>query len=267
MKEKTAYYIVFLLAIVYGGWWLVNFFMVSSGHKSLDYYSDTYAITALVGAVCGLYASKHWGGFKSVFGRALGFFSLGLLAQVFGQVTYSYYALVQGIEAPYPSIGDIGYFGSIIFYALGVLLLAKALGARFKNASKAQQAVAIVLPLALLLTSYTLFLKNYESTGDTLTTFLDFGYPLGQAVYVGLALLVYILSFKLLGGKMKSKILLLLTALLIQFSADFLFLYRLNEGQWYAGDVSDLLYQIAYFVMALALLRIGSVARQLGAKA
>jgi hypothetical protein len=262
-EEKIAYFVTFLLAAIYFSWWVINFTVGHPGDRSHELYSDSYWIVALIGTVYGFFVSKQWGGAKSVFGRALLLFTLGLFAQVFGQVTYSYFALFRGIQASYPSIGDIGYFGSVVLYIVGVLILSKAVGARFKSASIYQKVVAVVAPLALLTLSYAIFLRGYQFTGHPVTTFLDFGYPLGQASYISLALLTYILSVKLLGGKMKNKVLLLLAALLIQYIADFSFLYRDSHNQWYAGDASDLAYQIAYLFMTIALLRIGGVARKL----
>lgn len=267
VSEKTAYYATLLIAVVYFAWWGINYFLASPGDKSLEWYSDSYWLVAVVGVICGLLVAKQWGGLKSVFGRALLLFTFGLAAQLFGQVTYSYYALVKHIEAPYPSIGDIGFFGSILFYTAGVFVLSKAIGVRFKAAPAHEKLVAIAIPAVLLLSSWALFLKDYEFEGmPALTIFLDFGYPLGQATYISLALLAYILSRRSLGGTMKNKVLLILFALFVQYVADFLFLYRFSREQWYAGDVSDLLYQAAYLFMTLALLQIGSVARKLRAK-
>lgn len=266
-KEKTAYILTVLLAGGYSVWWLANLLHGHPGDRSLELYSDSYWVTAVVGVVCGFFVSKLWGGFRSLFGRALLFFTLGLAAQVFGQITYSYFALVRHIDAPYPSIGDIGYFGSVILYILGVYTLSKALGVRLRYAGGFQKLISILVPLILLATSYMVFLKDYQFSGSHLITFLDFGYPLGQALYISIALFAYILSAKLLGGKMKNKILLLLFALLIQYCADFSFLFRFSRDTWYAGDFTDFLYQLAYLFMTLALIQIGGVARKLKVKA
>lgn len=270
-----------MVAVVLSGgffaWWAYNYLALEAGDRSLELYSDTYWVVALVGAVYGLLVAKQWGGLKSVFGRALILFSLGLFAQVFGQVVYSYYALVQGVEAPYPSIGDIGYFGSVLLYIAALFVLFRAIGARFRSANFLQKAIAVIAPFALLTMSYKVFLNGYERCyedeelletvcASPIQTLLDFGYPLGQAFYVAVALLAFILSFKLLGGIMKNKILLLLFALLIQYLADFTFLYRFSREEYYAGGPTDLIYQTAYLLMTIALLRIGSVARSLTLK-
>jgi hypothetical protein len=269
-KNKIRFFYVLSTAVFlfYASWWVVNQIKFSPEDSANALFSDTYWVLPLIGALIGLWASKKWGGVKSLFGRSIFFFALGLFAQVFGQVVYTYYAQVQHIEAPYPSIGDIGFFGSIPLYAIAITMLAKTVGARFWRASAGRKAIALSLVIILLAMSYTVFLKEYEMDWSSpLTVLLDFGYPLGQAIYVSLALLAYILSRGLLGGIMKNKILLLLAAFVIQYTADYSFLYRFNRDQWYAGDFSDFIYLCAYFLMTVALLKLVSVANGLKAPA
>jgi hypothetical protein len=94
-----------------------------------------------------------------------------------------------------------------------------------------------------------------------LVVFLDFGYPLGQAIYISLAVLTYLLSRSVLGGIMKMRILFILFALVIQYMSDYTFLYQASRGVWHAGGINDFLYITAYFIMALSLLQFESVYR------
>ncbi len=218
-------------------------------------FSDSYWILPLICGVIGLTTAKRWGGIKSVFGKAVVFLSIGLLAQVFGQVVYSYYAHVQHVDAPYPSIGDIGFFGAVIAYIIGAHYLSKTVGARLSTAKLGAKVIALVIPAALLVGSYYLFLNGYEyDASNKVTTFLDFGYPLGQAIYVALAFLAYFLSRNLLGGIMRSRVLLVLAALVVQYFADFIFLFRFSRDQYSPGEITDFVYLLAYLVMGLALI-------------
>jgi hypothetical protein len=213
---------------------------------------------ALIGAVVGLVASKKWGYGKSLVGRALLFFSFGLFAQEFGQLSYSYYLYVLHGEIPYPSIGDIGYFGSVLFYTYGVVLLARASGIKFGLTSMSKKLIAGVVPLALLIASYLFFLKGYEfdfsSASAVLRVFLDFGYPFGQAIYIAIALLTLLFSQKLLGGIMRNKVLMLIAALVVQYIADFSFLEAVKLEKAFPAGANDLMYLLAYALMSLALL-------------
>lgn len=246
--------------ILFGGfslWWIWIQLTQDPGGPAANYFSDSYGILSLFGGLFGLIASKKWGGFKSVLGRGILFFAIGLFFQAFGQITYSYYAQVLSVEAPYPSLGDVGFFGSIPFYILGVLYIGKTVGAKISLKSYASRMWAGATPIILLIVSYLVFLRGYEFSGDKLTTILDFGYPLGQAFYVSLALLAYLLSRKLLGGIMRNKILLVLFALFVQYIADFMFLYKFSRETWTPGGINDFTYLVAYMVMITALLRLG----------
>lgn len=235
------------------GWWLWANSTSNEAQKEL--FSDFYWALPLLSGVIGFFAAKKWGGFKSLFGKAVIFLSLGLLAQVFGQVVSSYYARIQHVEIPYPSVGDIGFFGAIVFYVLGAYYLTRTVSGKFSLRKTSDKVLVIAVPLALLAGSYYIFLRGYQyDFSQFLTTFLDFGYPLGDALYVSIAILAFLLSRKLLGGFMRKRILLILGALLVQYIADFTFLYKFSRDTYTAGSSTDLIYLLAYLLMGLALL-------------
>ncbi len=264
MNQETNSRLIKILVCVsffaFTAWWLyINFILKSSDPSSISNqaFAATYGIVALMGGVAGLITSKIWGGRKSLIGRALLFFSIGLLAQEFGQLAYSYYLYVLKVEIPYPSVGDIGYFSSVLFYIYASLQLLKATGAKFSLKYRSKKIIAITLPLILLASSYAFFLRDYQfdfsSYKATLTVLLDFGYPLGQATYIAIALLTYLLSRNLLGGIMKNKVLFVLFALVVQYVADFSFLNAAKAEKVFPAGANDYVYLLAYTVMALAL--------------
>lgn len=209
-------------------------------------------------------ASMEWGGMKSLFGKAILMFSIGLFLQEFGQLAYSYYANILHIEIPYPSIGDLGYFGSIPFYAYGAWLLARTSGIKFQVQSTLDRLKVLFFPIALLVGSYVLFLRGYEfDWSNPLVVFLDFGYPLGQAIYISIAILTYVMCRKMLGGIMRSRIILVLIAFLLQYVADFTFLYQNSTGTWSGGRINDYMYLVAYTAMTIAVLELRHVIAKL----
>jgi len=230
-------------------------------------FTNTYGIVALIGGLFALYISKYWGGLKSLIGRAIFVFGLGLLAQEFGQLMYAFYIYVQKIEVPYPSLGDIGYFGSVILYIYGASLLLRATGAKFSLKSMGNKLLALILPFALLAVSYLIFLRGYEfDWSSPVTVLLDFGYPLLQATYLAIALLTFMLSRKYLGGIMRLVILFVLISLTFQYIADFTFLYQVKNETWAPGGINDLIYLISYALMSLSLLKFESVVKKLDKK-
>lgn len=260
-KDKRAQ-LVLLLYVIFILWWLLVHYFWSSNYFDLQLFAATYGIVALLGGYWGLKTSKRWGGDKSYMGKSILFFSLGLLAQEFGQLSYSYYIFFRHVDVPYPSIGDIGYFISIPLYIAGIVYLAQASGVRLRLKNILPVLQAILLPMVILLFSYVYFLRDYSIDMNNLkplTIFLDFAYPLGQATYVSLALVTYLLVGKILGGVMRNRILLILFALVIQYSADYMFLYQARNGGWFAGGLNDVLYLSAYFMMTISLLSLDGV--------
>jgi hypothetical protein len=244
-----------LLFILLSLWWVVG---RESSYQTRYFgdYPSIYGVMALWGAICGIGVAYKWGGMKSVLGRSILMFSLGLLAQEFGQIAYAYLSFFKHVEVPYPSIGDIGYFGSIPLYIYGVFLLAQASGVSVKLRSFQHKLKAIIIPLLMLGTGYFLFLQEYKfDWSSPLKILLDFGYPLAQAIYISVAILTYLLSQGVLGGIMKNKVLFILFALLVQFLSDYTFLYQSSKGLWSVGGINDYMYLCAYFLMTMGLLQ------------
>ena len=239
-------------------WWVVLFFVFDAELSSQNlYWAATYQLLAWWGGMYALASSRYWGGFKSTMGRGIIFFGLGLVLQGFGQTTFSIYTTILHIDIPYPSIADIGYFGSVFFYIAGILSMAKVAGASVRLKSLGGKIAALLLPAAMLLISYTFFLQGYEFDWSApLRTFLDFGYPLGEAIYVSIAVLALIFSRNMLGGIMRIPMLLLMTALTVQYVAEFNFLFQAANETWINGGYGDFLYLLSYFLMGFSLVRI-----------
>jgi hypothetical protein len=244
--------------IFFSAWFASFLFSDSFKDKSYVLLSEVYGLVALVGGLFGLAISRSLGGFKSYFGKAVILMSIGLLLQEFGQLAYSYMNSIAHVDVPYPSIPDIGFFGSIPIYILGAYYLAKGLGvwAIIKKAPL-KLVASIVLSVAIVVTSYWLFLKGYEAAGTSKTVvFFDFGYPLGQAIYVSIAIIILLSVQGLLGGLMKKPVMLLLFAFLVQYAADTNFLYQTIHETWGPAGYGDYIYMLAYFLMALAVIAI-----------
>ena len=122
----------------------------------------------------------------------------------------------------------------------------------------------ILIPLAMVVISYILFLRDYPfSEIPLLQTILDFGYPIGQAIFISIAILVYLLSRNFLGGIMKNSVLLILLALVMQCVSDYNFLFQNLRGTWINGGYGDIPYLITYFLMAQGLISIATAIKSL----
>lgn len=258
-KATKIYFAIGTFALFFLWWLLIQLNFFNEGSTMYDLYSDLYGLMALMGGIFGLIISKKWDGYNSFIGKAILGLSLGLLSQFFGQIAYSYYFYVLHIENPYPSIGDIGYYATIPFYIWGVWYLGKAAGIKFGLAKPINYLIAITIPLVVLLLTYRIFLTGYTiNLDEPLTTFLDIVNPLGQAVYISIAIMIYILTRTYLGGALKSNVILILGALVSQYFADFVFLYSTSREIWLAGGFNELMYLLAYFLMTFSVLKLNN---------
>ena len=222
------------------------------------WWGGVYQILALFGAIYGFSLMKSWGGIKSIMGRTVLMFSLGLLAQVFGQTVSTYYVF-KGLGVPYPSIGDIGFFSSVLFYIYGAILLTKLSGFKSSIKNVKNKIFAVIIPTILLLSTYYFFFQGYQfDFTQPLKILLDFGYPFGQAIYVSFAIFAFIIARKELGGILRKPIIFFIISLVAQYIADYIFLFQSNNGTYIAGGLDDYLYVVAYFLMSLSLIQLGT---------
>lgn len=265
-NKDASWVILGLLFLALTTWWIVLQVVKPSSDFPNLVFGASYGSMALFGGIYGVATAKKWGFLKSAFGRAVLFLGIGLLMAEFGQLVFSYYNIISKVEIPYPSIADIGFFGNMLFYVIGGLFLTKVLGVGLTiRKAPIKLIVSVVLPLALLAASYMMFLKGYDGSESTiLQRILDFGYPLGDAIYVSIALVSLLSVGRMLGGLMRGPLLAILVAFIVQYSADFNFLYQNQHGTWVNGGYGDLLYMIAYTTMTASLIYLSTSFRKIG---
>lgn len=260
-KDKLAQ-ISIVLFIALSLWWAYIFLTRAEGTFQNDLFGFIYGAFSIWGGIIGMTVSSKWGGYKSIIGRAIISLSVGLFLQGFGQYSFWYLNSITGIEVPYPSIPDIGFFGTIPFYIYAAYLLAKSAGAKVSLQTFRNKLQVVIIPGVMLAVAYFLFLQDYEfDWSSPLTVFLDFGYPMGQAIYLSGAILTYSLSRKLLGGVMRFPILFLILAFGAQFLSDYT--YVLFKEIYFPGSFIDYFYLLSYFLMSLGLVQLKVVADEL----
>lgn len=242
-------FVVFIMLLIL---WLFTY------TKKIDpiFFGISYPIILAFGCYWGVGITKQWRGNTNMLGKALVLFLMGLLSQLFGQIIFTSYILFFHVEIPYPSLADLGFFGSVIFYIFAVLTIAKFCGLSFSILSAYQKAVGIIIFILITLLFNVLSLSSYiVDLSNPIRVFLDFGYPFFEALSLTITILTYAFSRRLLSGLLRSRILLLLFALTIQYIADINFSYQTIAQTWTNSGYGDLLYMFAYVAMAYALLR------------
>ena len=229
------------------------------------WYSFIFGLIPLFGGLVGMYQSRIWGGLKSILGKSVFFFSLGLALWGFGESIWSYYNFFRAEPAPYPSVADVGFAPSIFFWILGTFFLASASGAMFAlRKSKAAKISATLLLVVLSGVAYHMLVNVARGgvlvpEGETsLKTVLDIAYPLGDFLALIFAVTVFALSRKYLGGLYRFAIACLLVGLGLMYFGDFMFSYTTTIGTFYNANLGDLLLATGTFAMTFGILGFAS---------
>lgn len=237
-------------------WSIIQFVAKTTDGTLNNFFADTYGILAGIGGlICLLIASK-WDYLRSYVGKSVFFLAIGLLSQFLGQLSYTLLFYVYGIENAYPAFGEVFYLATIPLYIMGIWFIAKASGFTLNSRSYSKYVSAVIVPSILMSISYYLFLRTYDATDLPFSiVFLDYVYPIGQALFVSLAIVTYYGTKDVLGGVMRQRVLFILFALVFQYVADSMFIYETRNEIWYAGGLSDLMFLISYYLMTLGLVQ------------
>lgn len=218
------------------------------------------ALIPVVGSLIGLAVARSWGGLKSRLGRAITFYSLGVLAWGCGVIGWLIYIYILGeTEVPYPSPADFVYMLAQIMWYAGSLTIAGVIGAQYAIKSrfgwlKAVFASALAVGLSYLLLVTVARDGSLESTGLSLQTFFDFYYPIATALSLTLVTVVYLLSRKYLGGIYKKSIIVLFIGFIFQFLGDFTYTWTTTIETYHNGHWADILFTTAMLTLTWGLL-------------
>lgn len=230
-------------------------------------YSFMLNTLAFLGGIFGIIVSKRWGGNRSALGRGIFFIALGLISWgAVGGYIWSYYngifnwipyVYADPVAAPYPSLADVGFIVAIPLWALGMYHLSKATGVKYGLRETKGKLYLLLAPILSFAVSYFFLVVvarggAVSDGGDSVKVFFDFAYPIGDVAIITVALLIYGLTLRLLGGIYKWPVRVALLGFVTMFFADMAFSYSTTVETYYNGNYADLL-----FVTALALLSFG----------
>ncbi len=238
-------------------WIILNFFINTTTGFYNYLFSFLLSLIPFLAGFLNMFFAKAWGWFKSSIGRAVFFISLGSFSWGCGEIIWSYYNFFQNISAPYPSFADIGFLLAIVFWVLGISNLFRASGASASLMKKSGKYSLVTIPIIVIILSY--YLLVHVARGGDITTdfngylklFFDLAYPIGDVVILSFVLVISSLSLDYLGGKYKPVIILLLLGFSLMYFADFVFSYTTTVETFYNGNLGDLLFASALFLISL----------------
>lgn len=179
--------------------------------------------------------------------KILVYFGLAALSWGVATLIWTYYNLILSVSVPYPSIADL-------FFLLAYPLLGMALWYLHESYDSvisrriAKESVYIVLTSAIIIFA---FLNRPDLSPDLglAKNLLNIAYSLGDVMLVAIALI------ELRSGQARKQqgLYLLVGFLLLQAAGDFIFAFRNNSGQYWNGDIADVLFGFSALIFALAL--------------
>ena len=235
-------YFITSLFMLFTAWFVWNDELTTIGIPDVGH---VYGITALIGAIYGFKVSLRWKHLPNLV-NALRWLAIGLLCQFFGQVSYTYYTEMLNIYTPYPSFGDIGYFGGVLAYLAASIYLAKSYGLKLKAIGHKEYSQFFGTLLVIYIVAYILFFREYVvDFSHPVKLFLDFGYPGLQGIYVAIAFVTY-LRAKTVQSTLSKKTVFFLFVLAWQFFCDYMFIYQAYYEIWQHNGLNDYFYFLSY---------------------
>lgn len=210
--------------------------------------SDLVQLLAAASAalICLVVARSPVAGSRAAW-RGLG---LGAAGWAAGQLVWTWYEVVVGIEVPFPSLADVGF----LLFPLGAAagLVAWLRGHSSTEALGRDLLDGAVIAVSLLVLSWVLLLDQVieESTGGPVALALALAYPLGDVVVGTLALLAL--------GRVRPDdraVLAILAGGLASLAlADSAYLYLTSAGRYTSADLVSAGWAVGFLLVAAAAL-------------
>ncbi|HEY0493585.1 MAG TPA: diguanylate cyclase, partial [Candidatus Dormibacteraeota bacterium] len=237
------------VALLLGAWLVFGW----GGRQRTQQIDDIAEFLAafIAGAACLLAAGRHRGRSR----LAWTLISLSATSWGAGQVVWSYYELVKGEQAPFPSFADLGYLLAVPLAIGGVLCFPTA-------ASRATSLIrtaldGLVIAGSLLVVSWATVLGTVYrlGTGGVLAQMIGLAYPAGD-VMVGTMILV--LASRA-ARSMRLPLLLLAGGLLANLLADSGFAFLTTTNSYGPGNPVDVGWVAGYLLVGIAAWRARSM--------
>jgi diguanylate cyclase (GGDEF)-like protein/PAS domain S-box-containing protein len=167
-----------------------------------------------------------------------------------GEVAWSYYELVLGQQAPFPSLADVGYLGAVPFAIAGVLCFPSATTQATSLARKVLDGLLIAGSLLVISWATVLGSVYRTGSGDLLAQLIGLAYPVGDIV---IATMIIVLAMRV-PRSARLPLLLLAGGLLANLLADSGFAYLTASNIYGAGSLVDVGWAAGYLLIAIAAL-------------
>lgn len=212
-------------------------------------FNVLYAFIYLLGAVVAYSGVKKYG-LKSLLGKSLIFYAIGLSSYTAGQLIWAYYNLVLKIATPYPGLPDVFFILFSLFVAIGFIYLVRSIGGKI-TARLIFEFIILFIVLFSILISFLGTYISFDILSDP-TNILNLAYPALDSFLVALA----VTGVRTVMGTAYPYLLIFAFAPLLQAISDTVFSSRLAYGIYWNGDVSDTLFTVSGVLFTLGIIYI-----------
>lgn len=219
-------------------------------------FAFAYAFIPLYGSLVGFTITRKWG-FRGSVGKAVFYLSLSLLFWAVGEFIWSYYNFFLNANTPYPSWADAAFILTYPFWAIGLIYLGDAAGAKTGLHKKSGKLLLFIIPIIITVFSWYVLVDiarggSVTSGGGPIKVFFDIAYPVGDIIILAIAFIIFGLSFRYWGGQIKWPIIITIIGFLMEYFADFGFSYTTTVNTYYNGSWVDLTYATSLVMLSFA---------------
>lgn len=238
--------VVLALQLLFVVWLMVK----PGGEEALLWFDDiSLAILAMAAALASTFVARRYWGSRS--GVAWSLIAAGLVMAAFGETAWDVQELGMGIEAPFPSVADIGYLGIYPPVFLGLLLMPQAPAAGLRRIKLTLDVLISISAVAVISWYFVISRLLMETSGSTLADAIGVAYP-----FADLGIVFAILVLMARGGRTPSATPLTLLAggfAAIAFSDSF-YVYLTQVGDYASGHYIDIGWAAGYNLVTLSAL-------------
>src|SRR5205823_6610270 len=214
------------------------------GETTTQWFDDIgeFVLAFIAAGACLFAARRHHGRTRIAWTlMAVSAFSWGA-----GEVAWSYYELLGGVQIPFPSFADLGYLMAVPFAIAGVLCFPSAPSRATSLARTILDGLLIAGSLFVLSWSSTLGTVYRAGSGNLVSDLIGLAYPAGDVV---IATMVIILAARAPRAT-RLPLFLLAAGLVANLLADSGFAYLTTIGEYGAGNVVDAGWAAGYLMIA-----------------
>jgi hypothetical protein len=250
MYKSKMFILLVIITLAFFGWWVVLQILPTKDTIYNYFFNVGVAAIYLIGGLLAQYYAIKTPKEKALH-NVFYFFGLTLISWGIAGFIWSFYNLILHIDSPYPSIADFFYLACTFFASIGLWFV-------FDHFNFSPKRNDIYLSLLIVIFVYWLVFfillrPDYSDQLPFITIVFNYLYPLTDAFLLSIGVIILITVGKL-GFGLGS----LTSFLFLQSIGDIIFSWRQTKGNYWNGDISDLLYLLSGVFLVLAMIKMNN---------